>query len=154
MIKAGIIGAGAGLIYVMALTLVSPFCTLCFTPALGFGVGYLASWFDKPLRSETCLVNGTIAGGLTGVGVVAGQIMAAVVNAVLVTNSDALPMLMEEIGLSQLMFTDNAEYWQATMAINSFCGLFNFALVVGLSVMGSMFWFQRHNKNSLAAVSS
>lgn len=154
MIKAGLLGAGVGIIYIMSLTLVSPFCTLCFTPWFGFGIGYLSSWFDKPLRSETCLINGTVAGGLTGVGVVIGQIMAAVVNAVLVTNSEALPMLMQEIGLSQLMFTDSAEYWQATMAINSFCGLFNFALVMGLAVMGSMFWFQRHHKNSLAAVSS
>jgi len=154
MIKAGLVGAGVGIIYVMSLTLLSPFCTVCFTPLLGFGVGYLASWFDKPLRSETCLINGTIAGGLTGVGVVAGQIIAALVNAILVTNSNTLPMLMEEIGLSQLMFTDSSEYWQATMAINSFCGLFNFALVVGLAVMGCMFWYQRHHKNSLAAISS
>ena len=154
MIKAGFLGAGIGIIYAMALTLLSPFCTICFTPLLGVGVGYLASWLEKPLRAETSLINGTVAGILTGLGVVLGQMLAAVVNGILITNSEQLPLLMKEIGLPQLVIGDSSEYWQATLAINSFCSIFNLALIVGLGAVGGVIWFQQHNKNSLAAISS
>lgn len=152
MIRAGLIGAVTGFIYVMSLTLVSPFCTVCFTPFLGIGIGFMAGWFDRPLKAEVSLGKGTIAGGIAGAGVVIGQILAAIVNGVLVTNSEELPVLMREMGLSQLVIND-AEYWQATLTLNSFCSIFNLALMVGLAAVGSMIWFQRHS-GSLAAASS
>ena len=154
MIKSGLIGAGISFVYIMSLTLLSPFCTLCLTPLLGIGVGYLASWFDKPLRPEANIVGGTIAGAITGLGAIAGQMVAAVVNAILVANSEQLPNLMREMGLADLVITNSDEYWQTTVAINSFCGVFNLALIVGLGAIGSMLWFQRHSKNSLSAISS
>jgi hypothetical protein len=152
MIKVGLIGAGIGLIYVMSLTLLSPFCTLCFTPLLGVGIGFATGWFDKPIKVEASLRRGVIAGGITGAGVVMGQILAAIINGILVTNSEDLPILMREMGLPQLMINDT-EYWQATLTLNSFCSLFNLLLVIGLAAAGSMIWFQRHN-SSLAATSS
>jgi hypothetical protein len=152
MIRAGLIGAVMGFIYVMSLTLVSPFCTLCFTPFLGMGIGFMAGWFDKPIKAEISVGRGTVAGGIAGAGVMVGQILAAVVNGVLVTNSEELPILMRDMGLSQLVIND-AEYWQATLTLNSFCSIFNLALVVGLAAVGSMIWFQRHN-SALAAASS
>lgn len=154
MIRAGSVGAIIGFIYVMTLTLLSPFCTLCFTPLLGISVGYIAAWFDKPLKSEASLIRGGIAGGITSIGVMTGQILAALVNGILVTNSDQLPILMREMGLSQFVITNSSEYWQATLAVNSFCSLFNLALIVGLGILGSMIWFQRHHSSSLSAISS
>jgi MFS family permease len=146
MIKAGLIGAVIGFIYIMSLTLFSPFCTLCLTPFLGISVGYIAGGFDKPLRAGASLRRGGIAGGITSVGVIVGQILATVVNGILVTNSDKLPIMMREMGLSQFIITNSNEYWQATITVNSFCGIFNLALIVGLGAMGGMIWFQRHNK--------
>ena len=107
MIRAGLIGAVAGFIYVMSITLLSPFCTLCITPFLGIGVGYLTGWFDTPHKSETSLVRGAIAGGITGFGVIVGQMLATVVNAILVTNSEQLPILLRQVGLSDLIITDS-----------------------------------------------
>jgi hypothetical protein len=52
MIKAGLLGAIVGFIYVMSISLVSPFCTLCITPLLGVIVGYLAGQIVKPLNLE------------------------------------------------------------------------------------------------------
>ena len=147
MIKSGWIGGVLGFIYMMTLTLLSPFCTLCFTPFLGIGVGYLAGWFDKPEKVESSLSRGTVAGMMTGLGVVAGQMVATLVNGILVTNSEQLPNLMREIGLSDFVVTNSNEYWQATLTINSFCSLFNLALIAGLGAAGSALWFQRRKVN-------
>lgn len=154
MIKAGLIGAGVGFIYMMSLTLLSPFCTLCFTPILGIGVGYVAGWFDRPLRAESSLSRGTIAGGITGLGVVIGQMAATIVNGILVTRSDRLPLLMREFGLSETFIVDGEEYWQTTLTLSSFCSVFNLALIVGLGALGGIIWFQRHGANSLPSASS
>ena len=154
MIKAGLIGAGVGFIYTMSLTLLSPLCSLCFTPMLGIAVGYVAGWFDKPLRAESSLSRGTIAGGITGFGVVIGQMAATVVNGILVTSSDQLPLLMREFGLSQTFIVDGDEYWQTTLTLGSFCSVFNLALIVGLGALGGIIWFQRHGAGSVPSASS
>ncbi|GAB4428961.1 MAG: hypothetical protein Kow0031_09320 [Anaerolineae bacterium] len=154
MIKVGLGGAVVALIYMMGLTLLFPFCTVCLTPLLGLTAGYLTAWVDKPLRAESGVMGGVVAGLLTGVGAIAGQIMAALVSAVLVTNWEELPKLMNEFGFPQLATFDSTEYWQTTLFVNSFCGVFNLALIVGLGAAGSLLWFQRNNKNSLSTLSS
>ncbi|MDH3674428.1 MAG: hypothetical protein OES12_02955 [Anaerolineae bacterium] len=154
MFKSGFLGAAVGFIYTMSLTLLSPLCTFCFTPPLGLAVGYVASWFDKPLRAEASLSRGTIAGALTGLGVVAGQMAATLVNGILVTNSEQLPILIREFGLSQAILTSSDEYWQATLTLNSFCSVFNFALIVGLGAVGGLIWYQRNRERPFPLVSS
>jgi len=143
MIKAGLFGAVVGFIYVMSVTLVSPFCTLCITPLLGLGVGYLASRIDKPFKLETSLSSGGVAGGMTGCGALIGQMLAAVVNGILVTNWQELPNFVKELGLTQ--FPDTGEYWQTTLIANSFCSVLNLALIAGLGIVGGLIWFRRQN---------
>lgn len=150
MIKAGIIGAGFSLVYVMGLTLLSPFCTLCLTPLLGVATGYLANWFDKPLRAESSVRDGLVAGLIAGTGAVIGQMLAAFVNAVLVTHSNQLNVFLQNMGLTEFIINDNAAYWQATMVLNSVCSAFNLAVIVGLAALGGMLWFSRHRDNSLS----
>jgi hypothetical protein len=152
MIKAGLLGAILGFIYVMSLTLVSPFCTLCVTPLLGLGIGYLASRFDKPLKLETSLSSGGIAGGMSGCGALVGQMLATVVNGILVTNWEELPAFIRDLGLAQ--FPDTSEYWQTTLTANSFCSVLNLAIIAGLGAVGGLLWFQRQNKKSLSTVSA
>lgn len=151
MIKAGLLGAMIGFIYVMSITLVSPFCTLCFTPLLGVSVGYLAGQFDKPLKLEASLSRGGIAGGMTGCGALIGQILAAVVNGILVTNWRELPNFVRELGLTQ--FPNSGEYWQTTLTANSFCGLLNLALIAGLGILGGLIWFRLQHRKTLPTVS-
>jgi MFS family permease len=143
MIKAGLIGLVIGAIYVTSLTLLSPFCTLCLTPLLGLAVGYLAGWFDKPQTANASLRKGMIAGGITGLGAVAGQIVASIIGTILITNLEQLPTLIRELGVSEFLTTDTKEYWQATLTTNSFCGLLNLAIIVGAGGLGSIIWFQR-----------
>lgn len=154
MIKAGLLGAVVGFVYVMSLTLISPFCTLCITPLLGFGVGYLAGWFDTPEKSEASLYRGSVAGGITGFGVVVGQMLATVVNAILVTNWEQLPELAQSFGLSEFMMTDGDQYWQITLTTNSVCSLFNLLIIAGLGAIGGLIWFQRQDKRPLSTASA
>jgi MFS family permease len=151
MIKAGLLGAIVGFIYVMSITLVSPFCTLCITPLLGVIVGYLAGQIDKPLKLESSLSRGGIAGGMTGCGALLGQMLAAVVNGILVTNWRELPNFVRELGLTQFPNTD--EYWQTTLTANSFCSVLNLVLIAGLGIVGGLIWFQRQHRKTLPVVS-
>jgi MFS family permease len=144
MIKAGLIGIAASLIYVTSMTLVLPFCTVCITPLLGFGVGYLAVHFDKPPKLKTCLRVGGFAGGITGVATLLGQMLATVINGILMTNWKELPDLVKQLGLTQ--FPNANEYWQTTLAVNSFCSVLNLVIIVTLGMGGAMLWFQRHHK--------
>jgi hypothetical protein len=153
VIKAGLIGAAAGFIYIMSLTLLSPVCSVCLTPVLGLGVGYLAGWFDAPLSPDTSLVRGAVAGIITGFGVVIGQMLATVVNAILVTNSEQLPILMRELGLTELIVTDSNQYWQATLTANSICSMFNLLLIAGLGAVGGLIWFQQRARIAVTDVS-
>jgi hypothetical protein len=154
MIKAGVVGAFFAVIYVMGVTLISPFCTICLTPFLGFGIGYLASRFTRPQRHEAAITTAVTAGIMTGIGAMIGQMLAAMVNAVLVTNSEELPALFEELGLTQLIMLNSSEYWQTTMFMNSFCSVLNLAIIVGLAISGSMYWVQRNHKRSVTNLSS
>jgi hypothetical protein len=149
MIKAGLLGAILGFIYVMGITLISPFCTLCIAPLLGIGVGYLAGYIDKPLKLEASLSSGGIAGGMTGFAALLGQMLAAVVNAILVTNWQELLNFVRDLGIVQV--PTSVEYWQMTLTTNSFCSLLNLLLIAGLGIVGGLIWFQRQNKQALPA---
>jgi hypothetical protein len=151
MLKAGLIGAVIGFIYVMSITLILPFCTLCFTPLLGIGIGYLANRFDTPSNVEASLGRGAIAGAMTGCAALLGQMLAAVVYAILVTNWTQLPLLFKEWGFTDI--PDTNEYWQTTLTANSLCSLLNLAIIAGLGAVGGLIWFQRQNKKALFTLS-
>jgi hypothetical protein len=150
MIKAGLAGAVIGFIYVMSLTLISPLCTVCFTPVLGLGIGYLAGRLAQPPKIEAGLAAGLVAGGITGVSAMLGQMLATVVNGILVTHWDQLPFFMTELGLPQI--SNIGEYWQATLAANVLCGLLNLGAVIGLSGLGSVIWYQRRHHKLLSTL--
>ena len=154
MFKSGLIGAGVGFVYVMSLALLSPLCTLCLVPFLGLGVGFMASWFDKPERLEANLGRGVVAGGITGLGVTIGQILATIVTGILVTNLEELPAGFEQLAVFEPVLVDPAQYWQTTLAVGAFCSIFNLALIVGLGALGSLLWFQQYKKNTLNTVSA
>ena len=151
MLKAGLPGAVIGFIYVMGITLISPFCTLCFTPLLGISIGYLANRFDKPPKVEASLGSGAIAGAMTGFGALLGQMLAAVVNGILVTNWEELPALFKQMGFGQI--PDQSQYWQTTLTANSFCSLLNLGIIAGLGAVGGLIWFQQQSKKAFSTVS-
>jgi len=141
VLKAGFIGAIVGFIYITILSFLSPFCTLCFVPLLGVGVGYLACQFDSPTTLEASLRQGSLAGGMTGSAVIFGQIVATVVNGILLTNLKDWATMTKQLGMTPITPTD---YWQMTLVTNSFCSLFNMLTLVILAASGGLWWFYRH----------
>lgn len=137
MIKAGLIGAVIGFVYIASLSLLSPFCTVFFTPFLGLGVGYLVGFFETPTTLETSLTRSTITGGITGLIVLLGQMLTAVINGVLITNWGQGLEAMQELDIATPL------YWQVTVGINLLCGIFNVAIIMLLATLGGYMWFQR-----------
>lgn len=151
MLKASLIGAIIGFILMMSLSLLSPLCTLCFTPLLGIGVGYLTGWFETPSKLKISLIRGSLAGSLTGIGVVIGQMLAAVINGILVTHLEQFPMLIHELRqISQLVIADARDYWKFILVINTFFSAFNLVIIAGLGAVGGLIWFERQGKKLLA----
>jgi hypothetical protein len=89
-----------------------------------------------------------ITGAITGVGVLMGQILATIISTVLITNLEQLPALMQQLGLSNFLLADANEYWQATLTTNAFCSLMNWGIIIGLSGLGGMIWYQRQNRRT------
>jgi MFS family permease len=154
MVKAGLIGAAAGFIYITSLTLLHPFCTFCLTPLLGIGVGYLAGQFDKPGRPETSLSKGSIAGIIAGIGTILGQMLATVINGILITHSEQLPIIVHELGLPEFLATGTGGYWQALLITSSFCSLLNLGIITGLGAVGGLLAFRKQHRNLFSTISS
>ncbi len=152
MVRVGLSGAFIGFIYIMSLTLLSPFCTLCLTPFLGFGVGYLANQLDQPAAIGSSLSRGSIAGVMTSFGIILGQMGAVLVNGILVTNFEVFPPVINGLDLSQFLISDTAAYWQTTLMFGSICSIFNLVIVTGLATAGGALWFQRKYQQQIGAL--
>ena len=152
MVRAGLSGAIIGFIYVMSLTLLSPFCTLCLTPFLGFGVGYLANQLDQPAAVSGSLSRGSIAGVMTSFGIILGQMGAMLVVGILVTNFEVFPPVINGLDLSQFFSGDTEAYWQTTLMLSSICSIFNLVVVTGLAAAGGAIWFQRKYQQQIGAL--
>ena len=134
------------------MSLIYPACSLCLAPLLGMGTGYLAGWFDRPPRTESGLMSGIVAGSVAGLGAISVQMLGAVVNAVLVTNFEALPVLMEDWGFPQLATIDSTEYWQTLIFLNAFCGVLTLAIIIGSAAFSSVLWVRHHNEKPLSTL--
>lgn len=99
MIKSGLIFGAAGFVFVLAASaIVSPFCAICVALLLGLGAGYVASVFDKPATSQESLRGGAVAGAIAGGLSIIGQFGAAIVNVLVLQQSEGF---MQLFGLDQ-----------------------------------------------------
>jgi MFS family permease len=149
MIKAGVLGGIVALIYAMGLALLSPLCTVCFMPVLGLGVGYLAGWLNRPAEAPRAITAGLVSGGMTGLGATLGQLLAGFVFSVLFASPEQLNLVMQELGFTDIPPLTAGQYWQSILFINSMCGITNWLLLVGLSVVGCVGWMRQHRQTSL-----
>ncbi len=142
MFKAIFIGAILGLIYVTSFNIISPVCTLCVTPLIGLGVGYLTSWFEQPDIAPRSFQRGVFAGSITAMLMIPGQIVATLTNAIILTNLENWSNYANNLGLVNAPLS-NEDYWQTTLITNTMCGGFNIVVIVSFAAVGSMLWFQQ-----------
>jgi MFS family permease len=147
MLKASLIGAAVGFVYVMGLTLLlSSLCTLCFTPFLAAGAGYLAARFDRPTLPAISIKRGATAGVLAGGGMLLGLICATLVHGILLTHSptmvSAMAPLARELGIENV-FTNPDNYWELIFRTNSMCGLLNLMIMATAGAAGGRLWLRQ-----------
>ncbi len=128
----------AGLISALVLLIVSllsdAICALCgplYAIAGGAAAGWLSQRWGPPETDSPPVVQGAIAGGIAGLGTLAGQIGAAAFNVWLVS-SGAVPEIEELLGvaLGQAELAAGAIVWSCV-------GLVGVALAVGAGALSA-----------------
>lgn len=140
MLKAGLVGLAAGVLFGMGITLLLPYCTPCAAVAIGLGVGFLACLWDKPTVQGSAAATGAKAGAIAGGGHLVGQLLGMLLNGLLVGPQGAAELL-RDLGLSTEAMSSRT-YWITQVAVNTSCGLTNIALAAGLGALGGLLWQQ------------
>jgi hypothetical protein len=152
MWKSGLIVGVVALLFGFAATFVSPLCAPCVALFAGLGAGYLAGWFDRPGDQGSATKSGAAGGAIAGFGGLAGNMIAAVVNIVVVGPARAA-QIAHQFGLpgdaSGAAFVNS--YYVSSLIMPLCIALFNIALMAGLGALGGMLWFQVSGKKSAGA---
>lgn len=139
MLKAGLIGAGVGLVLAIIAAVITPFCNPCAALVVGLGVGALAGVFAKPITGGGSAGEGAKAGAIAGAGSLLGQMIGAVING-FVVGAEGVARIYRDLGIP---FDINAQsYWLYNIGGNCLCALVNLGLAAGLGALGGLLWYQ------------
>ncbi len=138
MLKAGLIGAGVNLLLALLVTLFSPLCNPCMALFVGFGVGMLAAFWERPITQGIGAAKGAEAGAIATAGGLIGQMVGAILNGVLL-GPEGAARVARALGLpaDPAIFTPEM-YWTNLLAGNCCCALFGIALGAGLGALGGL----------------
>jgi hypothetical protein len=141
MIKSGLIIGVTGIILIISSsTLLSPVCAPCLGLFLGLLAGYLAGIFDKPGSSREAVKKGGIAGAVAGGFAIAGSLISAIINGVLLNPSN-LDAFYQTLGIENMPI-DQTTIWVGQIA-SAFCiGVFNLIWMAVLGIAGGALWYQ------------
>jgi hypothetical protein len=140
MLKAGLVGLVAGVLFGMGITLLLPYCTPCAAIGIGLAIGFLACLWDKPAAQSGVSATGAKAGALAGAGHLVGQLLGMLLNGLLV-GPEGAAQLLRDLGLDTAAMSPRV-YWLTQIAVNSSCGVTNIALAAGLGALGGLLWRQ------------
>lgn len=144
MLKAGFIGAVLSLFLALGVTLISPLCNPCLVLFIGFGVGMLAAFWERPGTQGIGATRSAGAGAIATIGGLIGQMVGAILNGIIVGPERSLQIL-QDLGLpaDPTTFT-SANYWAGLLVGNCCCALFNVLLGAGAGalagLMGHQIW--------------
>lgn len=141
MVKAGLIVGAAMLVGALALSLLSPLCTICGAIFAGLLAGYLANVFEKPVNAEGLIQRGAFAGAIAGAVAIVGQFIGAFINASSLDIATIEDMLGQPTGLTQ------ESLWIFQLGGALCIGLLNIGLMAGLGAAGALLWKQMKGNN-------
>jgi MFS family permease len=124
-----------------ALTLLFPFCTVCFALIAGAGAGWLAAYWLRPRRQEDAASVGARAGALSAIGGVLGQTLGGVMNALLIGPEGMLD-LAQSLGLGDFQFQSDTTYYAGAIGGQFCCGLVNVVIMAGLGALAAFLYFK------------
>jgi hypothetical protein len=135
MIKSGlIVGAILFLLVLIAASVISPLCAFCLPIFAGLGAGYLTGVFDKP-APEDVVKRGAIAGTIAGGIAIFAQVLAAVINSLVLQSTGFNPAAI--FGGEAI---DPMTIWVGQF-FAAFCvGLLNVGLMAGFGALGGLLW--------------
>ncbi len=136
MVKAGLIVGVGMLVGALALSLISPLCTICGAIFAGLLAGYLANVFEKPITAQGVIQRGAFAGAIAGAVAIVGQFIGAFINASSLNLADIEQMLGQPTGLTQ------ESLWIFQLGGALCIGLLNIGLMAGLGAAGALLWKQ------------
>lgn len=138
MLKAGLIGAGVSFLLTVLLTLLTPLCDPCAVLLIGFGVGLLTAFWERPVTQGVGATRGAEAGAIAAAGGLVGEMMGAVLNGILV-GPEKTANLLRGLGFSEDLITFTpGSYWASLLAMNCCCALVGIALGAGLGALGGL----------------
>ena len=142
MLKAGLIAGAVMFVIVLgAAFLVSPLCALCVPLVIGLGAGYMTGVFEK--SPATTVQRGAYAGAIAGGLGIVGQVIASLINAVILQNPNN--QVNELFGLPP---SDPATIWMAQIGTACCIGLVNVALSAGFGAGGGAIWNNTAGKST------
>jgi len=143
MLKAGLIaGAVSFVLVLIGAAGLSPFCALCVPLITGLLAGYLAGMFDKPAPADA-MKRGAGAGAIAGGIAIFANIVAALVNSLVLQNPDM--QLNDVLGLPE---ATPAMVWIGQFGVNICIGLVNVCLNAALGLGGVAIWRSTAGKPS------
>lgn len=143
MLKAGLIAGAVSFVFVLiGAAGLSPLCALCVPLVTGLLAGYLTGVFDKPDPADA-MKRGAGAGAITGGIAILANIIAALLNSLVLQNPELQPNNF--LGLPQ---TSPAMVWIGQFGINLCVGLVNVGLNAALGVGGISIWRNTAGKTS------
>ncbi len=149
MLKAGGIGAAAGFVIALILTLITPLCDPCAALFVGLGVGVLAAFWERPATGGDGALKGAEAGAIATVGSLLGQMVGAVLNGIIVGPEKAA-QLVRRFGFP-FEYQSPAQYWAYLLVGNCCCGLGSVLLGAGLGAVGGLIGHQIWGKSTGSA---
>ena len=146
MRKAGLITGCIALVLGLGAALLSPICVPCLSPFLGLLAGYLAGNYDKALEQRQAIKSGALGGLLAGIGLLAGQVIGAIINVTVVGPMGTARMLYQ-MGIPAGSPARIAEiYWPTVIIFTNCLTIFDVALMAGIGLMGGLLWWQINGK--------
>ena len=141
MLKAGLIAGGVMFVFVLVAAIFSPFCALCVPLLAGLGAGYLTGNFEK--TPATTVQRGAYAGAIAGGLGILGQLIASVVNGLVLQNPNN--QINELFGLPAV---DPTTVWMSQLGVACCIGLVNVALTAALGAGGGAIWNNTAGKST------
>ncbi|MEW6086425.1 MAG: hypothetical protein AB1607_17710 [Chloroflexota bacterium] len=141
MVKAGLIAGGVMLVLVLIAAVFSPFCALCIPLVAGLAAGYMTGTFEK--MPATTVKNGAIAGAIAGGLGLVGQMLASVINALVLQNPNN--QINDLFGVPA---ADPSAVWIGQLGFACCIGLINIALTAGFGAGGGAIWNNSAGKSS------
>lgn len=148
MVKSGLIfGAVMFLLVLLAAAVISPFCALCVPLLAGLGAGYLAGVFDKPLSGGESAWRGAGAGAIAAVFGLAAQVLAAVINGLILQNPQFNPgRIFGGVPI------DPSLIWAGQIGIGICIGVLNIGITAAFGAGGAAIWSNMAKKDQAAAL--